>query len=254
MPPKSFNRVHFLKTKSRHYLPIKFMLQMEGPTQLTERNLRQKSAHHTGCIQPPLPLAIASPATNTYSSMAIHEDNGRSLCRTLVVTHYSSSQDYWNTTRIHSSFTPMDPKKLNGQACPAIFFLHVFSRTTSNPTCNAIYYTEFSTMWRYIHRLAISHTSAVFKQTISSSHCMCDQSDHIKSTAWTPSQRSIPSNELADLVTKEAAKWQPASLKLTPASDLIDTLRKNVLQGWNAYWKKLPENNKLQHIKPEPSP
>ncbi len=62
---------YFLKNKSRRYLPIKAMLQMEGTTILPKC--------YIGCVQPPLLLASASPATNTYSNMIFNNDNGGSL-------------------------------------------------------------------------------------------------------------------------------------------------------------------------------
>ncbi len=60
----------------------------------------------------------------------------------------------------------------------------------------------------------------------------------------TPSYRGISSNKLANLATKEAANWQPASLEPTPTSDLIDTFRKYVLQEWNTYWNTCQKNCK----------
>ncbi len=55
-------------------------------------------------------------------------------------------------------------------------------------------------------------------------------------------------------MAKKAAKWHHALLEPITASDLIDTLRKYISQDWNTNWKSLPENNKLRHIKPVPSP
>ncbi len=70
---------------------------------------------------------------------------------------------------------------------------------------------------------------------------------------WTPSHHGIPSNELPNSPANESAKWQPAPLEPSPASDFMYTLRKYVSQDWNAYWRNLPEDNKLRHVKPVPS-
>ncbi len=114
---------------------------------------------------------------------------------------------------------------------PTIFFLDILSRTTNNPIHNATHYTKFPTMWCHMHQLAINHTSILLNQATSSSHCKYNQRDHIEST--THPQINIhsitlrhTSNKVANSMVKEAAKWQSAPLEPTPASDLIDSLRK----------------------------
>ncbi len=83
----------------------------------------------------------------------------------------------------------------------------------------------------HMHQPTISHTNIQFNQATSSSHRKCGQGDHIESTShpqsnMDSSHRGIQINELTDLADKEATKLQPAPLKPTPVSDLIDTLRK----------------------------
>ncbi len=85
-----------------------------------------------------------------------------------------------------------------------------------------------------MHQLAISHISALLNQTTSSSHRKYNQRDHIELTTHPQtnidchSTAYLPGNKLADSAAIKTAKWQPAMLKSTPASDLIDTLRKYV--------------------------
>ncbi len=84
-----------------------------------------------------------------------------------------------------------------------------------------------------MHRLAISHISALLNQTTSSSHHEYNQRDHIESTTHPYSNIDCHSATYQVIncptwQTKKTAKWQTAMLEPTPASDLIDNLRKYV--------------------------
>ncbi len=107
-------------------------------------------------------------------------------------------------------------------------------------------------MWRHLHQLPISYTSALLNQAtsvISVIRKTVLSQKLIPKLIWTPLPHSTLGNELVNLADKENEKWRPSPLEPTEISDLINILRKYVSQDWNMYWKTLPKNNKLRHIK-----